>query len=75
MGIMQEIEEYGKACCDDDYEKIKTQLGNDSWNKVGAIFRILEIGSPNIAHSKLLLHVCEDMLEKCSTTVATSRDA
>lgn len=72
MDIMQEIKGYRAT---EDYEILRAELGNDSMSKIGAILRILEIGSPNIAHSKLLLHACEDMLEKCSLTFGTRMDA
>ena len=42
--------------------------------KIGAILDILEIGKPSIAHSKLVLHICEDLLEKCSLTFGTKTD-
>ena len=71
MNIMQEMDEYERT---EDYTRLKERLGEDSCSKVGAILRILEIGTPNIAHSKLLLHVCEDMLEKCSATMGTRKD-
>lgn len=71
MDIMRELDGYEET---GDYSELKTRLGEDSVSKVGAILRILEIGKPNIAHSKLLLHVCESMLEKCSLTFGTTRD-
>lgn len=58
----------------EDYLFMKANLGQDTWNKVGAILRTLEIGSPSIAHSKMVLHVCEDMLEKCSLTLGAKMD-
>lgn len=58
-----------------DYEEIKKMLGHDSCKKIGAILDILEIGESSIAHSKLILHTCEDVLEKCSLVFGTKRDA
>lgn len=51
---------------DVDYDILKKKLGHDTCKKVGAILDILEIGTPSIAHSKMVLHVCEDALDKCS---------
>lgn len=59
---------------DVDYDILKKKLGHDTCKKVGAILDILEIGSPSIAHSKMVLHVCEDMLEKCSLTLGAKMD-
>lgn len=74
MDIWQEVKSYAESCEDESCTAIKANLGTDSWKKVGAILRTLEIGSPNIAHSKLILHVCEDMLEKCSVTMGTQQE-
>lgn len=54
---------------DVDYDILKKKLGHDTCKKVGAILDILEIGSPSIAHSKLVLQVCDDIIEKCSLTL------
>lgn len=47
---------------------MEATLGHDAWKKVGAIFRILEIGSPNIAQSKQVLDACKELLELESRT-------
>lgn len=70
MDILKEVMEF-----DVDYDILKKKLGYDTCKKVGAILDILEIGSPSIAHSKLVLHVCGDMLEKCSLSFGTKTDA
>lgn len=70
MDILKEVLGF-----DVDYEILKEKLGHDTCKKVGAILDILEIGSPSIAHSKMVLHVCEDMLEKCSLAFGTKTDA
>lgn len=70
MNIKEQVKNYNI-----NYETIKSDLGHDASKKVGAILDILEIGSPNIAHSKLVLHICEDLLEKCSLSFGTKTDA
>lgn len=69
MDILKEVMEF-----DVDYDILKKKLGHDTCKKVGAILDILEIGSPSIAHSKMVLHVCEDILEKCSLTLDAKMD-
>ena len=70
MNIEKEITEHNV-----DYEAMKQKLGFDTCKKIGAILDILEIGNPSIAHSKLVLHTCEDILEHCSLTFGTKKDA
>lgn len=53
---------------DQQMQIMEATLGHDAWKKVGAIFRILEIGSPNIAQSKQVLKACEELLELESKT-------
>lgn len=74
MDIQKEVGSFMHAHKEADYETIKAELGHDACKKIGAILDILEIGESSIAHSKLLLHVCEDLLEKCSLTMGTKRD-
>lgn len=57
-----------------DYETLKKQLDPDTQRKIGSILNILEIGTPSVAHSKMVLHICEDILDKCSTTLMTKTD-
>ncbi len=47
---------------------MEAELGHDGWKKVGAISRILEIGSPNIAQSEKILKTCQRVLELISVT-------
>lgn len=56
-----------------DVESLESDLGEETCKKIGAILNILEIGNESIAHAKLILHICEDMLEKCSITFGTKR--
>jgi len=35
----------------------------------------LEIGVSSVAHTKLLLHICEDEIDKCSLSFGAKRDA
>lgn len=72
MENTQEIKRFSET---EDYAILRAELGDNAMSKIGAILRILEIGKPSIAHSKRLLHTCEDMLEKCSLTFGTARDA
>lgn len=51
-----------------ELEFIKISLGEDSWAKVGAILRILEIGKPSMAHTKRILSACEKSLDLCVNT-------
>lgn len=74
MNILKEVEEYKMGCADEIYKAIRADIGEDSCKKVGAILDILETGESSIAHSKLILHICEDLLEKCSLTLGTRRD-
>ena len=53
---------------------LKLRLGNDGREKVGAIFRILEIGSPNIAQAKEILGTCKRLME-LESTVGVNTDA
>lgn len=69
MSVFKEVTDYNV-----DYEKLKEELGVDTCKKIGAILNILEIGQPNVAHSKMVLHVCEDVLEHCSLTFGTKKD-
>jgi hypothetical protein len=69
MGIQNELNSYQV-----DYSEIKKRFGHDASKKIGAILDILEIGGPSIAHSKLILHTCEDLLDKCSLTFGTKTD-
>lgn len=71
MEITQEIKRFSET---EDYAILRAELGEVAISQMWAILRILEIGKPSIAHSKRLLHTCEDMLEKCSLTFGTSRD-
>lgn len=73
MNIFEEVKNYN--CAKEELEGLKAQLHPDSRKKVGAILDILEIGQPSIAHSKLILHVCEGMLDMCSPTLGTKTDA
>lgn len=75
MDIQRELSSYFDASTEHDYEQIKKKLGHDSCRKAGAILDILEIGESSIAHSKLILRVCEDILEKSTLTFGTKRDA
>lgn len=75
MDIQHEIDVFLKASTSEDYDKIKEKLGHDNWKKIGAILDILEIGESSVAHAKLLLRVCEDVIERCSIVCATTRDA
>lgn len=58
-----------------DYEYIKRKLGHDTCKKVGAILGLPISRMSSIAHSKMVLRTCEDMLEKCSLTLGTKADA
>lgn len=71
MNITQESKRFSET---EEYAILRAELGDDAMSEIWAILRILEIGNPSIAHSKRLLHVCEDMLEKCSLTFGTRRD-
>lgn len=51
-----------------ELEFMETTLGHDSWAKVGAILRILEIGKPSMAHAKQIISACEKSLEICVDT-------
>ena len=51
-----------------ELELMKSTLGNDSWSKVGAILRILEIGNPSMALAKQSLLACEKSLGICVNT-------
>ena len=69
MELQKEIEALNYS-----QEELKNRLDKDTQKKIGAILDILEIGQPSIAHSKLVLHICEDLLEKCSLTFGTKTD-
>lgn len=69
MNIKDELEKN-----DIDYNELTKKLGYDSCKKVGAILNILEIGHTSIAHSKLILTNCYDMIDKCSVTFGTKTD-
>lgn len=69
MNIADELKSHGV-----DYAKMSEKLGADTCKKIGAILNILEIGHPSIAHSKLVLRTCEDLIEKCSLTFGTKTD-
>ena len=69
MELQKEIEALNYS-----QEELKNRLDKDTQKKLGAILDILEIGKPSIAHSKLVLHICEDLLEKCSLTFGTKTD-
>lgn len=51
-----------------ELDTMKMTLGEDSWSKVGAILRILEIGKPSMAHTKQILSACEKSLDLCVNT-------
>lgn len=53
---------------DKQIEIMQAELGKDNWKKVGAIFRILEIGSPNIAQSEQVLDACKELMKLESVT-------
>lgn len=72
--IQKEIDSFNDPIFDGEWESLKQQLGHDTAEKVGAIIRVLSIGSPSIAHSKMVLHVCEAIIEKCSLTFGTKSD-
>lgn len=69
MELQKEIEALNYS-----QEELKNRLDKDTQKKIGAILDFLEIGKPSIAHSKLVLHICEDLLEKCSLTFGTKTD-
>lgn len=69
MELQKEIEALNYS-----QEELKNRLDKDTQKKIGAILDILEIGKPSIVHSKLVLHICEDLLEKCSLTFGTKTD-
>lgn len=75
MDIRREINEFLQLSSEENYEELKKKLGCDTCKKIGAILDILEIGESSIAHSKLILHICEDTLERCSLTMGTKTDA
>ncbi|MEG1476571.1 MAG: hypothetical protein RR902_03040 [Oscillospiraceae bacterium] len=70
MNIVDELTAHGI-----DYSDLLKTFGTDTCKKIGAILNILEIGQPSIAHSKLVLHTCEDLIDKCSLTFGTKTDA
>ncbi len=74
MNILKEINDYMAGRNDENYELAKAKIGEESFKKVRAILDILETGESSIAHSKLILHICEDLLDRCSLTLGTRRD-
>lgn len=74
MDIFKEVKEFAETHNDEGMEALKKTLGRDACKKAGAILDILEIGEASIAHSKLILHVCEGMLDQCSLTMGTRMD-
>ncbi len=74
MNILKEIADYNAGCNDETYKVVKAEIGEEPWKKVGAILDILETGESSIAHSKLILHICEDLVEKSSLTLRTRKD-
>ena len=74
VDIQKEINNLKDPIFDKEWASLKEQLGHDTSEKVGAIIRVLSIGSPSIAHSKMVLHVCEAIIEKCSLTFGTKSD-
>ncbi len=74
MDIQKELNTLNDPLFDGEWANLKQQLGHDTSEKVGAIIRVLSIGSPSIAHSKMVLHVCEAIIEKCSLTFGTKSD-
>lgn len=68
MNIMDELKQH-----DIDTKELGDKLGEDTCKKIGAILNILEIGNESIAHAKIILHTCEDILDKCSITFGIKR--
>ena len=75
MDIQREIDVFLNTNRNEDYDKIKEKLGRDDCKKIGAILDILEIGESSVARAKLLLRVCEDVIEKFSPLFGTKMDA
>ncbi len=74
MNILKEIADYNAGCNKDTIKIIKAEIGEEPWKKVEAILDILKTGESSIAHSKLILHICEDLVEKSSLTLRTRKD-
>ena len=70
MNIQNEIEKLRQGYED----SLRDALDEDTRKKVGAILDILEIGASNIAHAKLILHICEDAMERRSLAFGSKRD-
>jgi len=73
VNILTEIDDYNSGCNKETLNMIKAKIGEEPWKKVEAILDILETGESSIAHSKLILHICEDLVEKSSQTLMTRK--
>ncbi len=78
ISIRSEIEAYQSINTldnpDNAYKRLINSLGEVTVKKMRAILDILEEDQASIAHSRLVLHLCEDALDRCSLTFGTRRD-
>jgi hypothetical protein len=65
MKPMDVLKEWS-SISDEYIAKTFESLHKDERKRIGAILRILEIGDMSIAHAVALLHICEDVMLKCS---------
>ena len=77
MDIEQEINSY--LHIRENYKQlIEKNFGTDAFKNIQDIFDILQRDidghKPSLAFAKLILHICEDLMEKATVAFATGKD-